>query len=131
MNEVILENFGCDLYIDSEDDLNTLLQNIATIFNTNPIEDGIFVNEGSLFLLKNKNFHKIYKKNLEDGFLFYRYLLKAKPNDLMGKENAIQFIAPILKYLWSKGFPAIAFCDYEENLPYKGGYKNPFVPLPL
>ena len=128
--EVISENFECDLYIDANEELETFLQNIAYLFNTNLVDDGICVEEGTLIVYKNHNFHKINKKNHEDGFLFYRYLIKANPNYLLGRENAIHFIAQILKYFWSKGFPTIAICDYENNLPYNGGYKNPVVPIP-
>lgn len=130
MYEVIIENFECDLYIDADEDLSTLLQNIAKLFNTNISKNIVCVSEGEISLINNRNYHKIKKLNLEDGFLFYRYLLKAKPNKLFGEENAIKFISLILEYFWSNNCPAIAFCDYEENLPYQGGYKSPHVPIP-
>ena len=122
--------YDCNLYIDADEEISILLQNIANLFDTKSIDNKICVDKGILYLCKNNKFHKINKKNPEDGFLFYQYFIKAKPNALFGEENAVQFISTILNFFWSKGYPAIAFCDYENNLPNRGGYKSPNIPNP-
>ena len=85
--DVNRENYECDLYIDANEEISVLLQNIANLFDAKSFDNRICVDKGDLFLFKNNNFHKINKKNPEDGFLFYRYLLKAKPNELYGKKT--------------------------------------------
>ena len=36
----------------------------------------------------------------------------------------------LLPLLWERGIPAVAACDYEDELPEKGGYKSRAVPWP-
>ena len=36
----------------------------------------------------------------------------------------------LLNRLWSQGLPAVAACDYENELPRAGGYNNRSVPWP-
>ncbi len=76
------------------------------------------------------DFDEQIRKDEENGFLYYRYLLEIEPTEEFGKENAVEFVGKILDYLWSQGFPAVASCDYEELLPNNGGYKSPNVPKP-
>ncbi len=85
---------------------------------------------GDILILENKKFNLITRKSPEDGFLFYHYVVEIKPNRVLGRENAVNFVSEILKDCWEKGFPAIANCDYESSLLNKGGYKSQNIPAP-
>ena len=63
-----------------------------------------------------------------DGFLFFRYSLElyVDPSSCV----KISLVSDILKVCWENGWPAVAACDYEHELPEGGGHKSHQVPWP-
>ena len=55
------------------------------------------------------------------GFLYFPYRVEAGP------KRAVERLLPLL---WDRGIPAVASCDYEDELPEKGGYKSRAIPWP-
>ena len=55
------------------------------------------------------------------GFLYFPYRVEAGP------KRAVERLLPLL---WDRGIPAVAACDYEDELPEKGGYKSRAIPWP-
>lgn len=39
-----------------------------------------------------------------------------------------ELTATVLKLLWGQGYPAVAACDFEDELPWSGGGKSPVMP---
>lgn len=124
-------NLYVSLYVDSNLDRKLLTTELKKTLNE-AIEDRFDIEspQGEISVRKNDAFNEEMRKDEEDGFLYYRYLLEVEPEEELGKENATQFVSRILEYLWSQNYPAVASCDYEELLPNKGGYKSPNVPKP-
>jgi hypothetical protein len=60
-------------------------------------------------------------REFPDGFLFFRYVIEAGPQEL---------VARLLPLLWENGIPAVAASDYEDELPERGGYKSRAIPWP-
>ena len=44
------------------------------------------------------------------------------------REDRVSLVARISNFLWDRGVPAVAVCDYEDALPRAGGYKDWTVP---
>ena len=63
----------------------------------------------------------IRAREFPDGFLYFSSLIEAGPQEL---------VARLLPALWKRGIPAVASCDYEDELPERGGYKSRAVPWP-
>jgi hypothetical protein len=59
-----------------------------------------------------------------ESFLFFRLALEIYPSAAMGREQRVNLIAGILRFLWSQQIPAVAACDYEAELPGRGGYDH-------
>ncbi|TCS96485.1 hypothetical protein EDD58_101118 [Hazenella coriacea] len=73
-------------------------------------------------VVKNEDFDEsklvhFYRK----GFLYSRYYLDIEPNENVEQKDYIEHIGNLLKRLWETEFKAIAACDFEEELPRKGG----------
>lgn len=131
MYEVFKEEFECSLYIDTREEPGILVKRTARLFETAQAENNsIRIYEGEILVLNNENFNLLNLQSPEDGFLFYSHILKIKPNRFLGKRNAVWFVSKILKEFWTRGYPAIAICAYEAELPYRGGYKSRNVPVP-
>ena len=63
-------------------------------------------------------------QDFPDGFLFFHYALEVYPAPGVPREERVKLTAKLLQALWSRGFAAIAACDYEDELPSGGGYKS-------
>lgn len=128
MNEIDL---GSEIYVDTNTERENLTYALGQLFGSSPDKyNNVETSIGELSVLKNDDFDEQIRKDEENGFLYYRYLLEIEPTEEFGKENAVEFVGKILDYLWSQGCPAVASCDYEELLPNNGGYKSPNVPKP-
>ena len=66
----------------------------------------------------------IIRRNEPDGFLYYRYYLDIDAESSQPRADQIAPVAQILECLWEHGYAAVAACDFEDELPRRGGY-NP------
>ena len=58
-----------------------------------------------------------------DGFLYFRHRIEVEAEHR-------PLVARLLRLLWDNGIPAVAACDYEDELPERGGYKSRAIPWP-
>jgi hypothetical protein len=64
----------------------------------------------------------IAAREFPSGFLRFRYQIEVAD----GRD-----VAPrLLRCLWDNGIPAVASCDFEDEMPENGGYKSRNVPWP-
>ena len=124
-------DYYCGLYVDASSDENSFSSELASTFGIssdkwNDIETSV----GNIYVVKNDEFDEKQRKDIDDGFLFYKYKLEIEPKPSLNKSQTIEFISKILEHCWSQGYPAVASCDYEDLLPEKGGYKSPNIPKP-
>jgi hypothetical protein len=56
-----------------------------------------------------------------DSFLFFRYALEFYPSGNCRHEDRVALVSALLQSLWRRGWPAVAACDYETELPFAGG----------
>jgi hypothetical protein len=54
----------------------------------------------------------------EADFLFWPVLVEV---DSDGAPAVVELTTTILTRLWDRGFPTVAACDYEDELPWRGG----------
>ena len=54
----------------------------------------------------------------ETDFLFWPVLVEV---DSDGAPAVVELATTILTQLWNHGFPTVAACDYEDELPWRGG----------
>ena len=40
----------------------------------------------------------------------------------------VDLTATVLRLLWGQGFPSVAACDFEDELPWAGGIRHPEIP---
>jgi hypothetical protein len=81
-------------------------------------------------VVKNPGFIAQLRSEFPDGFLYFRYRVEVYAETNNADSEIKQVVERILNHLWSMGYPAVAVCDFEEELPHKGGYKSRLVPWP-
>ena len=62
-----------------------------------------------------------------DGFVYYPYYLDVIALPGQRRNDHIALVANLLWLLWAAKLDAVAACDFEEELPRRGGY-HPDVP---
>ncbi len=111
-------NFYCGLYVDADISAEEFAFLLGSVFNTKPDKwNNLRLPEGELSVTENDEYNENEKYNTKRGFLFFRYLLEVEPNPILNEGNAVCLVAKILEFLWSKGYAAVATCDYENKLP--------------
>jgi hypothetical protein len=56
-----------------------------------------------------------------NSFLGWPTLLEIEANDDTDRASVVAITSEVLKAMWDAGIPAVAACDYEDELPWSGG----------
>lgn len=75
-----------------------------------------------IYYNNNDDYHASLKLRPEDGFLYYRWFLDIEPKPNITPEEYIAAVGSLLCVLWRAGCKAVAACDFEDELPRRGGY---------
>lgn len=109
----------CKIFIDADMQYEFLQEVINELISARfNIKNEIF----DLSLVKNDDFDALKRLDFPDGFLYSLFYLEVEPNGNIDSQRYIRSVSLLLESLWTKGFNAVAACDFEELLPRKGGY---------
>jgi hypothetical protein len=72
----------------------------------------------------NDDFHRRKRRDQPDGFLHFRFSLEIEPLANAPRERYVAAVATLLESLWATGYAAAAACDFEDELPRRGGYQR-------
>jgi len=117
------EDLYCKIFIDTDEERELVLNSIANTVAGNIKRWIISTNYIEIELRKNDDFNETLRFEEQDGFLYSRYYLELEPIDDTNQEQYISNIAMLLEKLWLLGYKAVTACDFENELPRKGGYK--------
>jgi hypothetical protein len=114
----------CKIYVDTDINIEQLKDKISMMVSgEKQLFRTIITSFGEIDVNKNEDFDR--KKVLEsDGFIYSKYYLDIEPKGNIEQQNYIQGISDLLQNLWNSGFKSVAACDFEEELPQKGGYNT-------
>jgi hypothetical protein len=119
------DELDCAIYVDAPDppELFELL-----LGATGGARDGSTIEApgAELYVDDNDEADAGRRSEFPDGFLFFSNRVEVYPET----PTAVALVTALLEALWARGWPAVAACDYEDELPYGGGYKSPEVPWP-
>ncbi len=116
-------NFYCKIFIDTDlnkDDISQILINLTDGQNN---KWGLLTKEYEMDIKINDDFDLKKRSQFPDGFLYYRFYLDIEPTEGTLQENYFKSLSDLLESLWSLNYQVVAVCDFEEELPRKGGYK--------
>lgn len=60
----------------------------------------------------------------EDDFLRWPTLVELYVDEEEGQRAIVSVAAQLLRQLWDAGMPAVAACDFEDELPWAGGIQR-------
>ena len=59
-----------------------------------------------------------------DDFVRWPVLVELEAEEEVGERALAEAAAEILRALWDAGYPAVAACDFEDELPWSGGIQR-------
>ncbi len=119
------QNLYCKILISTDVSEDVLLKKVASI-TSGRIDQWTVITEWSeIDVVSNDDFNETKSGEVPDGFLFYPYYIDMEPGKDVFREKYISEVGSLLKGLWEQGWKAVAACDFEHELPEKGGYRAP------
>jgi hypothetical protein len=123
-----IENPFCQIYIDTAMKLDELAETISYLTEGRLDYSTITTVNSQILVMENDDYNPILRSEFPGGFVYFRYYLEVDAFPNLQRQEYIAHIAYILEHFWSHGFPAVALCDFEEELPNRGGFKSCEVP---
>lgn len=116
----------CNIFVETEQSPEWLAALLASSFSESladgPIGWTVRTHIGEIEVRRNKEADKDRARSRADGFLYFDYTLELYPFSHTTHADRVLLVASILNLLWAQDLPAVAACDYEDELPYSGGY---------
>jgi hypothetical protein len=129
-----LNELGCKIFVNAVSpprELAELISKALSLENsTGPVSTVIRDEVGEWELRRNEDRGTISERQFPDGFLHFPYVLEFYPRLGVKHEVEVDGVARLLEQLWAGGFPAVASCQYEDELRHQGGYGDASLPWP-
>ena len=110
------------IFLDTDNEKTSVVETVSKIVEGSVIGSTIVTEQAEIFVFNNGDFSEEKRNQGSDEFLYYRYYLDIEPIEDAEEKVYIGEISKLLTELWDYGFKAIASCDFEDELPRKGGY---------
>jgi hypothetical protein len=114
----------CKLFVDAECDKNELVSRLAEITNGAAEHSSVVTKWCEFNVVRNSDSDERRTNSEQGGFLYFPFFLEIEPSDGVEHGVYVTGIGSLLTNLWNSGIQAVAACDFEDELPLKGGY-NP------
>lgn len=118
-----MEDLYCKIYIFASLSRQSLLEVLAEITHGNLSAGTVETSWGLLDVLRN-NEADLSKVSESDGFLSYPYFMDIEGDSSVTMPVFSRAVGDVLEALWAKDIKAVAACDFEEELPRKGGLEG-------
>ena len=118
----------CRLFLDTNASIEDVNELLRTYLNARIDKGSVISTFGSYDLMKNESYDTHAKSEFPDGFTFFPYTIEIEPEGEKDSKLYIEEIGNLLTKLWKNAIPAVAACDFENELPENGGYKSRNVP---
>lgn len=110
------------IFLDTEQEKTSVVETVSMIAKGSVTGSTILTEQAEIYIFNNGDFFEEKRNQGSDEFLYYRYYLDIEPIENVDEKVYIAEISKLLTKLWDSGFKAIASCDFEDELPRKGGY---------
>ncbi len=124
-----LDDKWCIVYVDAIVTDEQLAKNIAEVLGGAYERQCVSAGAIELDIESNEDFDAVKRLVKPDGFLHFRYRVEIDyPSSRLSEVR--DAVSKLLASFWVKKIPAVAACDFEEDLPHLGGIQFPDDALP-
>ena len=114
-----MEPYGyCKVFVLGPPDLASLTSSVEHALHGEADHHRVMVGESAVDIRINED-----RDDSKPGdFVHWPFYLDAGPDDMHTDHRLVAIVAALLEQLWGCGWQAVAACDFEEELPRRGGY---------
>jgi hypothetical protein len=125
----------CKIYLEAPETPDAIAQRVFTTLggsvSVTPSAVIVLLPSAEVEVRDNEDADAQRTSDFPDGFLKFRYVLEVYPSSQEVPKDRGARTAKLLEVCWSRGWPAVAACAYEDELPHHGGYKDRSLPWPV
>jgi hypothetical protein len=126
-----MSSSDCIIYCTGKISINELKLRVAELVGATKIEVSFIEKDFfEISIYKNDAFDVTRQTEFPDGFLCFQFIIEIGFKENYEIDKCVFEVSKILEYLWSINIASVAFCEYEELLPNKGGYNSSVTPWP-
>jgi hypothetical protein len=130
-----LNHLDCKIFVEARQNLDDFVALLIPSLPERGISESpggrtVQTKFGDVEIRRNEVADELQARKFPDGFLHFSYCLELYLNPAISQKERVHFVAGMLNGLWSQGLPAVAACDYENELPHGGGYQDTSLPWP-
>jgi hypothetical protein len=122
-----LQPLYCKVYVDSELDCQGIAKLLCDAFGGS--RSGLTVVTPSVEVDVRTNDEYRPDVRGRDRFLFYRYTLDIVATEAARRPDVLAAVSQVLNALWASNAYAVASCDFEDELPRRGGIGMSDLPV--
>jgi hypothetical protein len=111
----------CKIFIDSDESREALGVAISQYLGGQVQLRAITSPTLDLDVIRNDCFDPVKRYG---DFVYFRYYLEIEPTKGSNPADFPKHIAGLLEWCWARKMPAVAACDFEAVLPWKGGIEG-------
>jgi hypothetical protein len=114
----------CILFVESGLLDNDVAACIAALTEGTHNQDHVECSWADIHVEANDDYDDRKKNKRGDGFLYFGLRVYIEVNPGVERQTLVDGVARILEHLWAQGSRAVAACDFEDELPRNGGFKD-------
>src|SRR5262245_4553276 len=111
----------CKVFVDGAPNTAALITWIAEAADGSPTDDGVQAPGLEMIAEDNDDAGPRAKLERDPGFLFFDHFVEIYFAPSVGFDRRVTEVSKVLEYLWGLSRPAVAACDYEDQLPRLAG----------
>lgn len=116
-------NLYCKIFVDCQYSREQLVELIANSIPGKIDHPSVVAAEYEVDVRINEDFDSNKRKEFPDGFLYYPFYLDIEPFKEVEQKIYQESLSRLLEALWNQNCKAVTACDFEEELPRRGGYR--------
>ena len=122
------ERLFCKIFVDAPSSENLLRTRVAAVADGRIDGRSVVSPWAVIDVVRNSARDDSRKHEELEGFLFYSHLVEMEPEPGVARADYAANVGRLLEALWMQAFTAVAACDFEDELPHRGGYRWPIRP---
>ena len=131
---IALDQLRCSIYVEAPLPVEALARCLAAriqaVNEPGPIYAVLRLPTVEVEIRANEDASADSARGFPDGFVYFRYKLEVFVDPEANRGEHVPLVADVLRQCWENGWPAVAACGFEEELPERGGYKCQTIPWP-
>jgi hypothetical protein len=120
-SDIDFSELDCKIFVDGPSSTSDLVAMLSDALGGASDDNSVQGDGVELLVSESDDVDAGRKADLDEGFLFFRFIAEVYFAANVEHGKRVTTVAQVLTALWDRGWPAVGACDYEDDLPKRGG----------